>query len=83
MKRKAIEKLADQKIPLPETNTMSETKDWIDDKDLLRWLILWDIELCKGKSSVPGPALPIQPNGRPFGNRLVVLLAMLFSSFVK
>jgi len=38
MKRKAIEKLADQKIPLPETNTMSETKDWIDDKDLLRWL---------------------------------------------
>lgn len=38
MKRKAIEKLADQKTPLPETSAISKTKDWIDDKDLLGWL---------------------------------------------
>jgi len=38
MKRKAIEKLADQKTPLPETDAVSKTKDWTDDKDLLGWL---------------------------------------------
>jgi len=38
MKRKAIEKLADQKTPLPETDTVLKTKDWVDDKNLLEWL---------------------------------------------
>ena len=38
MKRKAIEKLADQKVPIPETGMEIKTKDWLDDKDLLGWL---------------------------------------------
>jgi len=38
MKRKAIEKLADQKTPLPEADTVLKTKDWVDDKNLLEWL---------------------------------------------
>lgn len=38
MKRKAIEKLADQKSPIPETGMEIKTKDWLDDKDLLGWL---------------------------------------------
>ena len=38
MKRKAIEKLAAQKTPLPEAGPITKTKDWTDDKDLLNWL---------------------------------------------
>lgn len=38
MKRKAIEKLAVQKLPISETDTDIRTKDWLDDKDLLGWL---------------------------------------------
>lgn len=38
MKRKAIEKLAAQKSPIPETDTDIRTKDRLDDKDLLGWL---------------------------------------------
>lgn len=38
MKRKAIEKLAGQKTPLPEAEPVTKTKDWTDDKDLLGWL---------------------------------------------
>lgn len=38
MKRKAIEKLAGQKTPLPETDPLVKAKDWVDDKDLMSWL---------------------------------------------
>lgn len=38
MKRKAIEKLAGHKTPLPETDPLVKAKDWVDDKDLMSWL---------------------------------------------
>ncbi len=38
IKRKAIEKLATQKTLLPEAGSITKTKDWTDDKDLLNWL---------------------------------------------
>ena len=38
MKRDAIEKLAGQKTPLPETDPLAKTKDWVDDRDLMSWL---------------------------------------------
>lgn len=38
MKRDAIEKLAGQKTPLPETGPLAKTKNWADDKDLMSWL---------------------------------------------
>ena len=38
MKRDAIEKLAGQKTPLPETDSLVKTKNWVDDKDLMIWL---------------------------------------------
>lgn len=38
MKRDAIEKLAGQKTPLPETDSLVKTKNWVDDKDLMSWL---------------------------------------------
>lgn len=38
MKRDAIEKLAGQKTPLPETGPLAKTKNWVDDKDLMSWL---------------------------------------------
>jgi len=38
MKRDAIEKLAGQKTPLPETVPLVKTKNWVDDKDLMSWL---------------------------------------------
>ena len=38
MKRDAIEKLAGQKTPLPETDSLVKTKNWVDDKELMSWL---------------------------------------------
>lgn len=38
MKHEAIEKLAGQKTPLPETDPMEKAKDRVDDKNLMSWL---------------------------------------------
>ena len=38
MKREAIEKLAGQKTPLPETTPLVKAKDWVGDKALMSWL---------------------------------------------